>query len=240
MSVSPKKTTLRTQNGELTIGATPRIVGAISSLGRALPPRKNLASCDLVEVRLDLTGRPTHWLDRCKAIQTAGWPVLLTVRLASEGGSWNAADELRLGIFELGLRELAGVDVEWRSEIVRPVAKLAKKLHKVCLISYHDFEKTPPQKELETVISEAQEVASIVKISTRLNSPKDEKVLRSLLTGKWKKPLCVIGMGESWGHTRISFPQLGSCLTYGYLGKPTAPGQFSAAKLFKKLRRATA
>jgi 3-dehydroquinate dehydratase len=29
---------------------------------------------------------------------------------------------------------------------------------------------------------------------------------------------------------------LGSCLTYGYLDKPTAPGQMSAAELVRRLR----
>jgi len=46
----------------------------------------------------------------------------------------------------------------------------------------------------------------------------------------------VIGMGEAWKQTRLSFPKLGSCLTYGYLDKPTAPGQESAAELVRQLR----
>ena len=99
----------------------------------------NAPTCDLVEVRLDFTGRPARWLDLCKAIENAGWPVLLTIRLALEGGAWKAADEERFGLFEEGLGELAGVDVEWRSKIARPVAKLAKKLRKVCVVSFHDF-----------------------------------------------------------------------------------------------------
>ena len=55
-----------------------------------------------------------------------------------------------------------------------------------------------------------------------------------------EKLLCVIGMGPDWAHTRVLFPQLGSCLTYGYLDKPTAPGQFSAAELTEKLQQAKA
>jgi 3-dehydroquinate dehydratase-1 len=214
------------------------VVGVISSLDGRFPPGRGGAACDLVEVRLDLAGCPAGWLDRCKAIQAAGWPVLLTIRLAAEGGGWEADDEHRLGLFESGLRELAGADVEWRSKIARRVARLAKSRRKVCVLSYHDFEKTPPRKELEAVIAQAQEWASIVKISTRLNGEEDERVLRSLLAGKWKKPLCVIGMGPAWAHTRVSFPRLGSCLAYGWLDKPTAPGQLSAAQLTRKLRQA--
>jgi 3-dehydroquinate dehydratase-1 len=237
MVVKFNKTVFRTDSEEVTIGAVPRVVGTVSSLARKSLPRRGVTTCDLVEVRLDLTGRPARWLHRCAAIQDAGWPVLLTVRLATEGGGWKGADEQRWDIFEQGLGELAGADVEWRSELARPVAKLAKKLRKVCVVSYHDFEKTPAKKYLEEVIAQAQEVASIVKISTRLKSRKDEEVLRSLLAAKWKKPLCVIGMGAAWAHTRVEFTKLGSCLTYGYLNKPTAPGQMSAALLTKKLKQ---
>ena len=129
--------------------------------------------------------------------------MLLTIRLSSEGGGWETADEQRLGLFENGLRDLAGVDVEWRSKIARRVARLAKSRRKVCVLSYHDFEGTPPQKELEAVIARAQEWASIVKISTQINGREDEEVLRALLAGKWKKPLCVIGMGPAWARTRV-------------------------------------
>jgi 3-dehydroquinate dehydratase I len=237
MAAKLNEIAFRTDKEEVTIGAVPRVVGTMSSLARESLPRRGVTTCDLVEVRLDLTGRSARWLNRCAAIQADGWPVLLTVRLAVEGGAWKAADEQRMDIFEQGLRELAGVDVEWRSKLARPVAKLAKKLRKVCVISYHDFEKTPAKQELEDVITQAQELGSIVKISTRLNSREDEEVLRSLLAAKWKKPLCVIGMGAAWTHTRVTFPKLGSCLTYGYLDKPTAPGQMSAAELTKKLKQ---
>jgi 3-dehydroquinate dehydratase len=43
-------------------------------------------------------------------------------------------------------------------------------------------------------------------------------------------------MGDAWKQTRIAFPKLGSCLAYGYLDKPTAPGQVSAAELVRQLR----
>jgi 3-dehydroquinate dehydratase-1 len=69
-----------------------------------------------------------------------------------------------------------------------------------------------------------------------LNSAADEDTLRSLLGRKWKRPLCIIGMGTAWTHTRASFPLLGSCLTYGYLDKPAAPGQIAVADLTRRLR----
>jgi 3-dehydroquinate dehydratase-1 len=236
MTLPRAKTVFRTDCQELVVGAAPRVVGVLCSLRRKFPPPRQIPACDLVEVRLDITGRPAGWLNRCQDIQAAGWPVLLTIRLAAEGGHWSKADEQRLAIFEEGLTALAAADVEWRSKIARPVANMAKSLGKVCVISFHDFQKTPPAKELETVIAEAQEIASIVKISTRLNNPDEEQVLRSLLATKWRVPLCVIGMGPAYAQTRVQFPKLGSCLAYGYLDKATAPGQLSAADLTRQLR----
>jgi 3-dehydroquinate dehydratase-1 len=221
---------------ELAVGLAPLVVGTLSSLEARFPAPGRKVCCDVVEVRLDKTGRPEFWMECCKEIQNRGWPVLLTVRLKSEGGSWEGPDEERFDILHEAIGGLAGVDVEWSSKIAHPLAMFAKIRHKVCVISYHNFHKTPPVEELVSIIREAEDIASVVKISTRLNCEEDEETLHSLLGMKWKRPLCVIGMGTAWTHTRVSFPLLGSCLTYGYLDKPTAPGQISAAELTRRLR----
>jgi 3-dehydroquinate dehydratase-1 len=213
------------------LDAGPFVVGVLSSLDGNFP----LAG-DIVEVRLDKTGRPPDWLERCKAIEARGKPVLLTVRLRSEGGEWPEDDAGRLKLYEEGLAALAAVDVELGSVICAAVAKQAEKLGKVCLVSHHDFQKTPPLAELESVVERAQQNGAAAKVATMIRSGADLEILRALLGKKWKRPLCVIGMGEAWKQTRLLFPKLGSCLTYGYLDKPTAPGQASASELIRQLR----
>jgi 3-dehydroquinate dehydratase len=44
-------------------------------------------------------------------------------------------------------------------------------------------------------------------------------------------------MGALGKQTRTAFPKLGSCLTYGYLDKPAAPGQLAAAALVRRLKK---
>jgi 3-dehydroquinate dehydratase-1 len=215
---------------KLTFDAGPLVVGVLSSLAGEPP----LAG-DIVEVRLDKTGCPPDWLERCKAIEARGKPVLLTVRLRNEGGEWAADDDGRLKIYEEGLAALSAVDVELSSVICARVAKQAEKLGKVCLVSHHDFEKTPSLAELESIVERAQQNGAIAKVATLIRSEADVEILRALLGRKRQRPLCVIGMGEAWKQTRISFAKLGSCLTYGYLDKPTAPGQISAAELVRLL-----
>jgi 3-dehydroquinate dehydratase-1 len=213
----------------------PRVVGTLSSLDAPFQ-----GGCDIVEVRLDKTGRPTDWLQRCQAIEQKWVPVLLTIRLRMEGGDWESDDQSRLRVYEQGLAALSAVDVELRSVICGAVAKEAARLGKVCIVSYHDFQGTPPLTELESVADQAQRIGSIAKISTLIRNEADLNILRSLLEKKSEKPLCVIGMGESWRQTRVTFPTLGSCLTYGYLDQPTAPGQWPAAELMRQLQSARA
>jgi 3-dehydroquinate dehydratase I len=216
---------------KLSLAGGPYVVGILSSLDGNIP----LAG-DVVEVRLDKTGRPPDWLERCQAIEARGKPVLLTVRLRNEGGEWPEDDNVRLKIYEAGLAALAAVDVELGSVICDAVVKLAEKLGKVCLVSHHDFEKTPPLAELESIVARAQQNGAAAKVATMIRSEADVEILRALLGRKWQRPLCVIGMGEAWSPTRVLFPKLGSCLAYGYLDKPTAPGQVSAAELVRQLR----
>jgi 3-dehydroquinate dehydratase-1 len=224
----------RTANGALTVGSVPRVVGTLSSLEAS--GAGDFAG-DIVEVRLDKTSRPANWLERCQAIEAGGKPVLLTARLRSEGGDWEADDAPRLEIYRQALGGLAGVDVELSSVICRAVSGEAAKQQKACIVSYHHFRKTPSLEELCAIVENGQTIGSIVKISTMINQESDAGVLESLLQRSWVKPLCVIGMGQAWSGTRISFAKLGSCLTYGYLDKPTAPGQMSAAELARQLRK---
>jgi 3-dehydroquinate dehydratase I len=220
----------RTPSTALAVGPVPRVVGTLSTL----LPRVKLSG-DIVEVRLDKLARPSDWLQRCAAIQSAGKPVLLTVRLHAEGGDWEMDDEQRLDIYRHGLQELAAVDVELSSVICRAVAREAARLKKASVISFHDFEKTPALRDLCAIVEKAHKIGSIAKVSTMITQASDADVLRSLLRRRWEKPLCVIGMGKTWSNTRIEFATLGSCLTYGYLDKPTAPGQMTAAELVRRL-----
>jgi 3-dehydroquinate dehydratase I len=221
----------RTATTALAVGLVPRVVGTLSTL----TPKGKLCG-DILEVRLDKIAQRSDWLKRCAALQSAGKPVLLTVRLRVEGGSWETDDEARLDIYKQGLQELAAVDVELSSVISRAVAREAARLKKASVISFHDFEKTPPLRDLCAIVEKAHAIGSIAKVSTMIMGASDVDVLRSLLRRRWNKPICVIGMGRAWSKTRVEFATLG--LTYGYLDKSTAPGQMSAAELVRRLRRA--
>ena len=229
----------QTRFGAVTLGTVSRIVGVVSQ-GDTL---RRLATsteqeCDIIELRLDIIGSEAPgWLDDAKAIEARGLPVILTIRLAAEGGHWNEPDEARLALLEEGLRHLSAVDIELRSSLIDRVSAFARQQKRGLIVSHHDFEKTPPLDELKRIMTRAARYGTVVKLAVFSQSNTDIAVLRGLLHEKCPVPLCLLGMGPLGTQTRVEFPKLGSCLTYGYLDSPVAPGQVSARELTQLLRK---
>jgi len=223
--------------GDLRVGDIPYVVGTISSiesLNAFAAAQVNV--CDIVEVRADEIGDQSAWLEGCREIETLGMPVIFTIRLQNEGGKWDKQDKLRMPLFTEALKHLSAVDVELKSELMPAVCKLAKSLQKSTVISFHDFDKTPSLGELKKIAEKSAKHGSVVKISTMARTSQDILALQKLLECDFGVPLCVIGMGAAATKTRITFPSMGSCLTYGYLDTPSAPGQLSARSLNEQLR----
>jgi 3-dehydroquinate dehydratase-1 len=225
--------------GDLTIGEIPRVIGTLASFA-ALQKfgHGSEKSCDIAEIRLDEIGVDTKWLPEAQRIEASSTPVILTLRSASEGGKSKLTDDERLVLLLPALDHVSAIDVELKSGLAGLLSPLAKKKNKGLLVSFHDFERTPPFEQLEQIVREAAKEGSVAKISTMVKSASDIEVLKRLLATRWEVPLCVIGMGSFGTPTRTEFPRLGSCLTYGYLDEPVAPGQLSARALVDHLRSA--
>jgi 3-dehydroquinate dehydratase-1 len=217
----------------LRLGKCPRVVGTIITpeflQALNLQPRK--LGCDLVELRADGYPDLPGWVGMGTRIEEFDIPVFATIRLAREGGKWNGLDSDRWPLLETALRKLSGVDVELQSDLAQLVSALAAELNKLCVLSYHNFQETPPRDTLRRLIDQAHAFGAVGKIAATINSPADLETLRSLLAQPWPLPVCLIGMGPAGRDSRLEFPRLGSCFTYGYLDTPGAPGQFSAAEL---------
>ena len=214
----------QTRFGNFMLGTTPRVVGTVSKAGTfaQLPT----GECDIIELRLDLIGGdPLRPLDQS---------AIATIRLASEGGKWTQPDEARLPLFDAALRQYTAADIELRSGILDKVSALAVRYQKALIISYHDFEKTPPLGELRQVLVRAANYGTVVKIATLTSTEDDLATLRALFKENCSAALCVLGMGPLAHQTRTEFPKLGSCFTYGYLDEPVAPGQPAARDLMSR------
>jgi 3-dehydroquinate dehydratase-1 len=214
------------------------VVGTLSSSRWELLRNPAEAGCDIVEVRLDVIGWEGDWVDQCRAAEASGLPVILTIRHEAEGGQWRGPARERLALYQRALPHVSAVDVELRSDIARAVVERARRLGKTGILSFHDFERTPRLAELRAVLAEAQEHATVAKITTMVHGEPELDTLRSLLAGRWKVPVCVMGMGPLGAKSRVALAALGSCLIYGYLDQPAAPGQLSAPELVRELRAA--
>jgi 3-dehydroquinate dehydratase-1 len=219
----------QTRLGNLMLGGTPRVVGTVSQAGTlASLAAGSTRDCDILEIRLDLIGG-----DAIRHLEFAAKlePVIGTIRLASEGGKWVQPDEARLPLFDTALQHCTAADIEYRSVVLGKVSSLAVKHQKALIVSYHDFERTPSLVELRHVVSRAANYGTVVKIATLTKTEDDLQTLRELFKENCSAGLCVLGMGPLAAVSRKEFPRLGSCLTYGYLDQPVAPGQPSAREL---------
>lgn len=187
--------------------------------------------CDLIELRVDGYPDYARWSEMGLKLEQAGLPVLMTLRLANEGGFWKGPDHDRLAAYRLAIEKLSGVDVELHSEIAGEVGALARAAGKTAVISYHNFSETPPQKDLERIIERMREIGTVAKIAVKVNQLDEVEMLRGLLHQNWGVPVCILGMGPLGRETRLRFPLEGSCITYGYLDAQGAPGQHSAKEL---------
>jgi 3-dehydroquinate dehydratase-1 len=223
--------------GALLVGQIPRVIGTLLSMNSL----RNFASLseksgDIAEARVDEIGTDTAWLQECQRIEASGMPVIATLRASAEGGKSHLSNQERLGILRPALDHVSALDVELKSGLAEPLSQLAATKKKALIVSFHDFESTPPYSQLEAIVRDAARLGSVAKVSTMVRNTSDIDVLKHLLTQDWGVPLCVIGMGDLGTATRTAFPVLGSCLTYGYLDTPAAPGQLSARVLIEHLR----
>ena len=228
----------------LPLHRAPLVVGVVtapSTMERIVSSPFSPRPYDAVELRLDfLSGEEQYsdgWLSFCRGMEEAGMPVILTVRLAGEGGGWKGRDGARRGLFERGLGKVSAIDVELASPLLPELRRMIPLNSTKIIGSYHNFSRTPSFSDIRLMVSDARkDGVDIAKIATAITGLADIHTLTEYLERKRSYPLCIIGMGPLGAETRISFPALGSLLAYGYIDEPTAPGQFSCDELDARLR----
>lgn len=228
----------------LTLDSAPLVVGVVTKLSTlenivSSPPSPR--HYDAVELRLDFLPQEEHrsdrWLVCCRELEQKGIPVILTVRVESEGGGWKGRDSAREYLFMKAMGKVSAIDVELASPLLPLLRRMIPPGSTRIIGSYHNFARTPSLMDLRLIVSDARkDGVDIAKVVTTINSENDIRTLAEYLERKRSYPLCIIGMGSKGVDTRLSFPALGSVLTYGYIDQPTAPGQYSCEKLDALMR----
>ncbi|MCS3923552.1 type I 3-dehydroquinate dehydratase [Methanosalsum natronophilum] len=214
----------------------PLIIASISDnvLDQAICAKKMGATA--LEFRIDLM-EPYSVEELMKLITSIKDKTELTCiatnRSSIEGGSWKGSENERLSILSSISSRVDYIDLELSTDeqVLVEVIKEIKKNKSKVILSYHNFESTPPNSDLQHLINRSATLrADITKIAVMPLGKED--VIRLLqVTLNTEHKICAISMGEIGKHSRIIAPIYGSVLTYGYVNNPTAPGQVRIDKL---------
>jgi 3-dehydroquinate dehydratase-1 len=210
----------------------PKVVASVTTRDDA----REAASlgADLVEVRVDLAeGNPQELVE--SIYRQVDCPLIITIRPEFEGGKFKGSESERQKLFK-SLAPYAGyIDVELRAKSVDQLVSTVQGTEAMPIVSYHDFEGTPPNAEMLSIIEQCIGKGAIAKLAVTPHDMAD--VLRLLeVTLASKRPVCTISMGSLGMHSRICAPVYGSLLTYGYVRRPVAPGQIRVDRILEGLK----
>jgi 3-dehydroquinate dehydratase-1 len=212
----------------------PLLVGTVLTpvgLKKLMAPASTV---DLAEVRVDALLAAKVPLETISAaLKQRRVPVLLTCRMQAEGGlyRWKAGERADALWTLLPHADAVDVELASRRELKTEIA-LARRLGKKVILSAHAIEKPVPAATLKKWASALhKEKPDVAKIAARIGTRADLRALATLLLNGSSQRWAVMGLGVHGASSRQVFAALGSALLYGYLDKPAAPGQPSAASL---------
>ncbi|WP_226986928.1 type I 3-dehydroquinate dehydratase [Candidatus Nitrososphaera evergladensis] len=187
---------------------------------------------DFIEARLDFIVAQDQVMQAADGIDKDR--AVFTLRSKSQGGRFSGTEQERVKL----LRKLAEkrpmlLDVEL--ETLQANDNLADYLELASiptLVSWHDFEKTPPNDNLADIITEMRLYSNYVKIVTTANSVEDSVRLMSLYENAMLglHPI-IFAMGEAGVMTRVLCALYGAPYTYAAVEKAVAPGQLTIAQM---------
>jgi 3-dehydroquinate dehydratase I len=196
---------------------------------------------DYVEIRFDFLNPDLlpAALNAAKGIRDR---TVFTLRAKSEGGLFSGSEENRLHwLYRLVELEPMLIDVEL--DTLKKNDELADFLEKKkspLLVSWHDFEKTPPSDYIADVLSVMRTYSNYVKIVTTAHNIEDSlRLLELYETAIGLSPI-FFAMGDAGVISRLLCNIIGNApFTYASLEKNIAPGQLTVQqmkKLYIKMR----
>jgi 3-dehydroquinate dehydratase-1 len=183
----------------------------------------------LAEIRLDGSELSIH---EVKLIFTLPIKLIATCR-PNDKRSPQQRKQTLLTAIEAGAT-FVDIEIEAEDSFKREIIEFATEKKCKVIISYHNYELTPPLEELHQIIDQCvAEGANIAKIACQVNNLADSARILSLYDCN---PLCrilALGMGDAGKVTRIAAPLLGAPFTYASPSKTenTAPGQLDRTTL---------
>jgi 3-dehydroquinate dehydratase type I len=154
--------------------------------------------------------------------------------MVEEGGKWDGNEARRierlLQAIELGAKI---IDIEYNAKNVDNIIRLIKKRAE-CLLSFHDFQKTPPLDVLKQIVNkELKAGADICKVVTSAQTFEDNLAVMRLFSEFPDVKIVAFAMGTQGFLSRVMAPLIGAYFTYGAVqkGVESAPGQLPVSDM---------
>lgn len=165
-------------------------------------------------------------------------PILFTFRTRKEGGKCEIVQEeyRKLLLMVASTKNADLLDVELSAgkvlqEIVEEVHSHGGKV----ILSHHDFEKTPSVSEMKDDLSRMEAMGGdLIKLAVMPHT--EEDVFKLLAVSReWKdsgkQPAVTMAMGRMGAISRMAGEFFGSAITFGTVGRASAPGQIPSRRL---------
>ena len=184
------------------------------------------AKVNFIEIRLDDLARNSKLEDLTTHIEI---PLIATDR-----SNKNEVERQAI-LLNAAKSGFAYVDTDLSSPKLQNFVNQAKAIGTKCIVSFHDFGKTPSTLELNRILErEVSSGADVCKIVTTANKMEDNLTLLQFIQASpvRKKPVC-FAMGQLGKTSRLLSPVFGSFFTFASLerGAETAPGQMTVQEL---------
>lgn len=188
-------------------------------------------AADFFEVRIDLVGR--RWPQIAGGLNK---PWIATNRNTAQRGGWKGSERKRidelLRAVDLGAWM---VDIEMDSPALPEILDKSKGKAR-CMVSYHDWDGTPPLAGLVEKAGACLDTGAYAcKVVTTARSLNDNLTVLKLLGRFPSKRLVAFAMGGEGVLSRVLAPLAGSWFTYASIDGTTAsaPGQVTAQTMRK-------
>ena len=167
-------------------------------------------------------------------------PILFTFRTSKEGGekAIETGDYVKLNqnAAKTGLIDLVDVEAFTGDEAVKAVVETAHANGVKVIASNHDFHKTPAKEEIVSRLRKMQDLgADIPKIAVMPQNKKDVLTLlaatEEMVSEYADRPIITMSMSGTGVISRLCGEVFGSALTFGAVGKVSAPGQMGIEDL---------
>ncbi len=207
------------------------------------------SSADLVEFRIDFLNKSRdieNILNGLKVIKDiTNKCVIVTFRTGFEGGneeiSRDEYEKLIIDILENGNVDIIDVEMFTGDEAVERIVNAAHSRNAKVIMSNHDFQKTPDSEEIIKRLEKMESLrADIAKIAVMPKDKSDvDRLIYATVTSDKSLaiPVVTMSMGEDGKISRLIGEISGSTITFGTVGKASAPGQVESGELKKFLEK---